>query len=262
MPRFGRMVASCGKTRLPGAVFLRYSAPAMQPQIIPLLRLQERDQKIRQFQKDLKDIPAMEARARARLAGDLAAEEKALAAMREVEVAIKNIELDVQTRRTTIKRLQDQQFETRKNDEFQALGHEIERYQKEISTLEDRELEQMLLLDDARAVLDEARGKLAQSQAQVDQEIAALAERAANVRVRLTEVEAERAGLTGDVPADDLEFYQRIFKKKGDSAVVPLVGETCGGCHMRVVIGTLQQLKQAEGLVQCESCGRILYIED
>jgi predicted nucleic acid-binding Zn-ribbon protein len=57
-------------------------------------------------------------------------------------------------------------------------------------------------------------------------------------------------------------MYDRIFKKKGDSAVSPMQGDMCGGCHMKVVIGTLQSLKQAEGITQCESCGRILYLEE
>lgn len=234
----------------------------MQAQIIQLLQVQERDQKIRHLQKDLKDLPRHEANAKLQLAGDQAAVEKTHAAVMAVELAIKSIELDVGTRRTTIKRLQDQQFETRKNDEFQALGHEIQRYQNEVSGLEDKELEQMEKLDLAKAEHTAAQARLAATQARVDEELKALAERATGLKARLTEVQSERAGLIGAVPADALELYDRIFKKKGDCAVAPLHGEMCGGCHMKVVIGTIQSVKQAEGLTQCESCGRILYLEE
>ncbi len=234
----------------------------MQAEIIQLLQVQERDQKIRQIQKDLKDVPSLEVRAKTQLAGDQAAVEKAHAAVMAVELAIKNIELDIGTRRTTIKRLQDQQFETRKNDEFQALGHEIQRYEKEVSSLEDKELDEMEKLETAKAAHAEAQSRLAATQARVDEELKALAERATGLRTRLSEVQAERAGLVGAVPEDSLELYDRIFKKKGDRAVAPLTGEICGGCHMKVVIGTIQSLKQAEGLTQCESCGRILYLEE
>lgn len=234
----------------------------MQDEIIQLLQVQERDQKIRQIEKDLKDLPKHEANAKMQLAGDQAAVDKAHAAVMAIEVAIKNIELDVGTRRTTIKRLQDQQFETRKNDEFQALGHEIQRYQNEVSGLEDKELEQMEKLEAAKAEHTAAKARLDATQARVDEELRALAERAEGLRKRLAEVRAERAGLVGAVPAEALELYERIFKKKGDAAVAPLHGEMCGGCHMKVVIGTIQSLKQAEGLTQCESCGRILYLEE
>jgi predicted nucleic acid-binding Zn-ribbon protein len=177
-------------------------------------------------------------------------------------LAIKNIEMDIGTRRTSIKRIQDQQFETRKNDEFQALGHEVERYQKEINGMEDKELEQMEKLEAAKAVQSDAQAKLAATQARVDEELVMLAERATGLQKRLGDLKVERAGLIGGVPEETLEMYDRIFKKKGDSAVSPLQGDMCGGCHMKVVIGTLQSLKQAEGITQCESCGRILYLEE
>jgi uncharacterized protein len=234
----------------------------MLPEIIKLLQIQERDQKIRQIQKDLKEVPNLETRARAQLAGDLAAVEKAHAAVMAVELAIKSIELDIGTRRTSIKRIQDQQFETRKNDEFQALGHEVERYQKEISGMEDKELEQMEKLDEAKGQQTQAQTRLAATQSRVDEELVMLGERAKGLQSRLSELKEERTGLIGGVPEDTLEMYDRIFKKKGDCAVAPLQGDMCGGCHMKVVIGTLQSLKQGEGITQCESCGRILYLEE
>jgi predicted nucleic acid-binding Zn-ribbon protein len=233
----------------------------MQPEIIALLPVQERDQKIHQLRKDLKDVPNLEARARTQLAGDLASLEKAHAAVQAIEVAIKSIELDIGTRRTSIKRIQDQQFETRKNDEFRALGHEIERYEAEVRALEDKELEQMELLENAQAIHTDAKTKLAATQSLVDEELAALKERETNLRSRLESLKAERITLISSVPEHALNLYDRIFKKKGDAAVVPLEGDICGGCHMKVVIGTIQSLKQEEGLTQCESCGRILYME-
>ncbi len=234
----------------------------MQAEIIKLLQVQERDQKIRQCQKDLKDVPVLEARAKTQLAGDVAAVEKAHHAVVAVELAIKSLELDVGTRRTSIKRLQDQQFETRKNDEFQALGHEIQRYQKEVSDLEDKELEQMEKLDAAKAAQAEAQARLAATQGRVDQELAVLGQRATALQARVVDLKKEREELAGAVPVEALELYDRIFKKKGDCAVAPLTGEMCGGCHMKVVIGTIQSVKQGEGLTQCESCGRILYLPE
>jgi predicted nucleic acid-binding Zn-ribbon protein len=234
----------------------------MQAEIIKLLQIQERDQKIRHIQKDLKEVPNLEARAKTQLAGDQAAVEKAHHAGQAVEVAIKNIQLDVGTRQTSIKRLQDQQFETRKNDEFQALGHEIQRYQKEVSGLEDKELEQMEKLEAAKAVHEAAKQKLVATQGRVDEELQMLKARAEGLQQRLADLKAERDVLATDVPEDVLELYDRIFKKKGDSAVAALTGEMCGGCHMKVVVGTIQSVKQGEGLTQCESCGRILYLDE
>jgi uncharacterized protein len=232
----------------------------MLPQISQLLQLQERDQRIRALQKELKDIPKNEALARTQLAGDLAAVEAALNKTREIEVLIKSLELDIQTRQNSIKRLQDQQFETRKNEEFQALGIEVQRYQRDISGLEDRELEHMETLETAKAAHRDAQTRLAATQARVNEELQALALRAAGVRQRLEAEQSERETLAAPVEPGTLDMYNRLFAKKPDAAVVALENGICGGCHMKVVIGTLQQLRQDEGLTQCESCGRILYL--
>ena len=224
-----------------------------------LLQVQERDQRILKFQKELKDIPLQQTRAKTQLAGDQALVEKATQTMKEIEVKIKGIELDIQTRNGTIKRLQDQQFETRKNDEFAALGHEIQRYQNDVRTLEDNELEQMEALEASKATLKQAQAKLAETQARVDTELKALDERAAGIQARVNDLQSERQKLAEPVDPDTLELYARIFNKKAD-AVAAVENGTCNGCHVKVVSSTIQSLKQATGLTHCDSCGRILYL--
>jgi uncharacterized protein len=232
----------------------------MHPEIPKLLQLQERDQKIRSLQKDLKDIPKHEAAAKAQLAGDTQAVETAQQGCREIEVKIKSLELDIQTRRNSIKRIQDQQFETRKNDEFQALGVEIQRYEGDIGKLEDQELELMETLEQAKAKLTTAQAKFQLTETHVNNDLKVLHERMSGVQQRLTELQAERVQLVGPIDPTALDLYNRLFAKKPDAAVSPLENGICGGCHMRVVSGTIQTAKAAESLAQCESCGRILYL--
>jgi predicted nucleic acid-binding Zn-ribbon protein len=233
----------------------------MHTAIPKLLQLQERDQRIRQLQKDLKDVPNQQARAKMQLAGDQAAVDAASQAVKETEVKIKSIQLDVQTRQTTIKRLQDQQFETRKNDEFAALGHEIKRYQEDVTKLEDGELEQMEALEGTKAKHKDAQAKLGETQKRVNEELKTLDERAETIIKRLDELNTERKELSTPIDEDTLDLYTRIFTKKGDAAVVPMENAICGGCHMKVVVGVIQSLKQSKTITQCESCGRILYME-
>ena len=148
----------------------------------------------------------------------------------------------------------------RKNDEFQALGHEIKRYEGDVRALEDTELEHMEALETVKAVLKEAQAKLAVTQARVDEDLKALAVRMEGVKSRLAQEEAERKKMAEPVPPAALDLYTRLFTKKGDAGVVALTNGICGGCHMKVVMGTVQQLKAGETLTQCESCGRILYL--
>lgn len=232
----------------------------MLPEITQLLKVQERDQRIRALNKELKDIPKNEAMAKMQLAGDQNAVDTANHHMKEIEVKIKGVELEIGTRQNSIKRMQDQQFETRKNDEFQALGHEIKRYEQDVHNLEDVELEHMETLEAAKAVLKENQAKLAVTQSRVDEDLKSLAVRAEGAKKRLAQEEEERRVLASPVESHILDLYSRIFTKKGDAAVVPLKNGICGGCHMKVVAGTIKDVRDGSALTECESCGRILYL--
>jgi predicted nucleic acid-binding Zn-ribbon protein len=233
----------------------------MLPAVAQLLQLQERDQRIRSLTKDLKDNPKLQERAKSRLADDEAGLAAAQGRMRDVELKIKNLELDVQTRRNTIARLKEQQFATRKNEEFQAMGHEIQRYEKEVTGLEDQELELMEQLEGVKPDFAAAQQKLAATKKLVEEELKELAERAKAIEARIGDLKNERTALVEPIDPTTLSLYERLMKSKGDSAVVLMEAGICTGCHVKVVSGTLQSLKADENITQCEQCGRILYQE-
>lgn len=231
----------------------------MLPVIRQLLDLQDRDQRIITLSKDLKNIPTLQERAKGRLADDEASVATAQARVREVELKIKNLELDANTRRNTIGRLKEQQFATRKNEEFRAMGHEIERYEKEISNLEDQELELMDQLEKVKPDLAAAQKALGVTKKSVDEEINELTERATAIKDRLAELNKERTDLATSVDSDALATYNRLLKSKGNSVVVPLDKDTCQGCHMKVVLATIQGVREQKEITNCEQCGRVLY---
>ncbi len=233
----------------------------MLPVVRQLLVLQDRDQSIRSLSKELKEIPNLKKRAETRLHDDTAAVEAALGKVREVELKIKSLELDIQTRKTTVTRLKDQQFATRKNEEFRAMGHEIERYEKEVYSLEDQEIELMEKLESVKPALTDAQKLQAATKKGVEEELIQLDERAKNLQARLADLQKERAELAEPIDPTPLGMYNRLMKSKGDAAVVLMEKHTCQGCHMRLVSGTLHSLDLDEEITQCEQCGRILYLE-
>ena len=76
--------------------------------------------------------------------------------MKENEVQISKIELDIETRKDSITKLKNQQLETKKNEEFAAMEHSINNYQDEISALEDDQLQLMENGEKLNKLLDEA----------------------------------------------------------------------------------------------------------
>jgi predicted nucleic acid-binding Zn-ribbon protein len=233
----------------------------VQPTIHSLLILQERDQKLLIVARDLERIPRDEAQANGALAADKADLDKAIDAQRQCEVATKKIELEIATRRNTILRLKQQQFETRKNDEYTALGNEALRYEREIDGLETKELESMELSDSLRLKVKEAEAQLARSQSLVNDDLTALSTKRNLLLARRVELQGERAALVAVVDLEVLPLYDRLMKTKNGTAVVHAGGGLCSGCHMKLVPTTLVKVLAALELVQCENCGRLLYAE-
>jgi len=193
------------------------------------------------------------------LAASVAGVERLKQKARQVEMDRKKLELDVGTRTETISRLKTQQYQTRKNDEFQAIGHEIERYENEIRKIEDEELELMVEADKLKADLGVEEKKSATVKESVARQTGDLESKSKTLQSRLEELTKERAEIAGKIDEDLLGRFERLFKSKGDAVVVALEHEVCTGCHMKVTTQTAHRAKAGKEIVSCENCGRILY---
>jgi predicted nucleic acid-binding Zn-ribbon protein len=195
----------------------------------------------------------------AQLAASKASAEALKQRVRQLEIDRKRLELDVGTRTETIARLKTQQYQTRKNDEFQAIGHEIERYENEIRKIEDEELELMVLADKVKADFSEEEKKATAVQNSVARQTADLEEKSKALDSQLQGLTRERSELAGKIDEDVLAGFERLFKSKGDAAVVAIEHGVCTGCHMKVTTATAASVRAGKEIVSCENCGRILY---
>lgn len=231
----------------------------MHSELEQLLILQDREQKIRQIRMEIETVPLRRKSLEAQLAASRASVETLKQRARQVEIDRKRFELDVGTRAETISRLKTQQYQTRKNDEFQAIGHEIERYENEIRKIEDDELELMVLADGVKADLAEEEKKAAAAQNSIARQTADLEEKSKALESQLQGLTTERSELAGKIDEDLLTSFERLFKSKGDAAVVAIEHGVCTGCHMKVTTATAARVKAGKEIVSCENCGRILY---
>jgi len=229
------------------------------PELEQLLVLQDRQQKIRQIQTEIGTVPLQRKNLESQLATSAAGVEALKQKSRQTEIDRKKLELDAGTRTESITRLKTQQYQTRKNDEFQAIGHEIERYENEIRKIEDEELELMVEADKVKGDLAAEEKKAATVKESIDRQITDLDEKSKVLQARLEELTKERSELAGKIDEDVLGRFERLFNSKGDAAVVALEHEVCTGCHMKVTTQTAHRVKAGKEIVSCENCGRILY---
>jgi predicted nucleic acid-binding Zn-ribbon protein len=231
-------------------------------EIEQLLRLQERDQKIKLITAELETVPLERQRTDQLLAAKSGAFDQVKQRGREIELQKKKLELDAQSRRDSIGKYKAQQYQTRKNDEFQAISLEIHRFEKEIEQIEDREIE---LMEQAERVQKESATmeqdlKAAKRQAEIQQ--ADLNKKETTLTERLREARKDRDQLTKGLDPNLLFQYTRLFANKDGDAVVPVEHEYCTGCHMKNTSALVHRVRLGRDIVHCEQCGRILYFAD
>ena len=230
------------------------------PELEKLLVLQEREQKKMRLERELaawpNEIKTLENR---RVEVRASAEKKRLEAQ-NAEVERKKLELEAEAHRAKAARYKIQQFETRKNEEFAALGTEIQREEKEVQEIEDRELELMAMGEkakkDAAVEAEAAKGKEAELTVKEDE----LKKKKVELEMRLADLMKEIESLALGVEAGLLGKYRRIMANKKDTAVVPVVhGTNCGGCHMKLTQGSALSAKGGKVDATCENCGRLIF---
>ena len=232
----------------------------MHPELEQLLVLQDRQQKIRQIQTEIKTVPLERSHLESQLAASAAGVDALKQKTRQLEVERKKLELDVGTRTESIARLKTQQYQTRKNEEFRAIGHEIERYENEIRKLEDQELELMIEADKMKGELEAVEKAARANKDTISRQLADLESKSKALETQQRELENEREAIASKIDPDLLDQFERLFNSKGDAAIVGVEHGVCTGCHMKVTTATAAQVKARKEIVSCENCGRILYL--
>ena len=230
----------------------------MLKEIEQLLVLQDRDRKLRTLRQELKNAPVERKQLEERLATAKKNAEATKHQGKEIEVERKGLEVEAQAKRDQIAKYNVQKFQTRKNEEYRALTNEIERFEAEIRSIEDKELDLMERTEQLKPQIAEAEKAAQAATESVERLLKDLEAKVKTLEEQIATVEAERATLAGEVEEDLLDTYQRLFATKGD-AVVGMENEVCTGCHMKITASTKARAKAERELVNCEQCGRILY---
>lgn len=67
--------------------------------------------------------------------------------------------------------------------------------------------------------------------------------------------------LATEVDGELMKRYLRAKQHNGANPVVPVRDSKCSGCNMSLPTAALKRIRAEDGIVECENCGRILYVE-
>ncbi len=231
----------------------------MQEIIEKLLILQDRDRKLVRVTQELAHIGPERDGLHKKAAATQSSLEAAKLRVKQIETERKQRDLEIESKKTQIEKYANQQLQTRKNEEYKALAHEIEMAKETIFKIEDAEIVLMEQAEAAQKEVARATTEAAAAKKLVDDQIGLLNGREENLKKELTELTSSRAQLAGAVDESTRNRYERIFKSKGENVVVGVEHSSCGGCHMKLPAQIVTNCRAQAELVTCPNCGRILY---
>jgi hypothetical protein len=168
-------------------------------------------------------------------------------------------EKDLEDNRVKRQKYEGQLYQVKTNKEYSAVLAEIEDVKQEKARIEEEILTLMEVGERLAADVKEAEAHLRSREVEGRGQQAELEEKLRGVEADLGGIKSERGELAGRLPALVLVDYDKLLRHRGVAIVEVTKPNFCGGCRVTITPQRLQELRQQNALIHCESCGRYLY---
>jgi predicted nucleic acid-binding Zn-ribbon protein len=188
-------------------------------------------------------------------------------AIKETEIEdlgknIQTLEQKIQEVGAKIKKLEGQQANIKKADEFNALTQEMTQAERERISVEQKVSD----LVDKRVAEEEMLAKIKDSlKGSEENSLNLEKEIQASIKVINEEgalLKEQRDGLSTQANGEILQIYERLLRNKKGRVVVPIENRTCSGCHIVLTAQHENLVRKGENLVFCEHCSRIHFWQE
>jgi len=205
-----------------------------------------------------------------RLLGVLDERRKALQAqIRQLEATVKNDEVEMASFDERVEKLREQLNAAKTSKEYSAFLSEINTIKADKGAVEERAIEAMTRLEELRASVTEVDAERKERKGVRDVAAADRDQRAADVRERLEELEAERKQAAEEVPAEALRVFESLVTQRDDEVMAPIEEHSrrhmeyaCGACQVLLPVELVSRLLGRGELTRCVNCGSILFVEE
>lgn len=170
----------------------------------------------------------------------------------------KKLEIEVDSLNDALVKFQKQMREIKTNREYDALTTEIANRKLKISENEEKILELMGAIDELEDKKIEDKKKFEEIQRNNTAQLETLKKEMNSVGTTVKIKEDERRNVTVRIDKRLLATYDRIKKGKGAEVVVVVRKGACGACYKSLPPQRIQEIKMENGIITCDSCGRIL----
>jgi predicted nucleic acid-binding Zn-ribbon protein len=225
-----------------------------------LYRLQQVDSQIDQIQARLKAI-------REALENDLelrTATQQFTAAdntYKDAQRALKQSEVEVEKQRIKIEQTEASLYSGRVHNpkELQDLQKDVASLKRYLETLEERELDAMLVVETSENQSQIAKTQLEHVQSSKSDQNQDLTLESAALHKNLERLNTERQAVIRDIAQQAISTYNQLRQQRRGIAVATLTDAACAACGTTLTPSQQQTARTTSQLFHCPSCGRILF---
>jgi len=142
--------------------------------------------------------------------------------------------------------------------ELTNLQHEVETLKARRDQREEKALEIIDQVELSETSVARISSELETLKAEWQRQQQQLSNELERLKAILSDLRHKRQLLTNEIDPETIEFYQELRKEKG-MAVAKVEQGICRGCRISLPITELHRARSGN-LVQCSSCGRILFL--
>ena len=187
--------------------------------------------------------------------------ENAKTALRQAESLLKNAEFESSNQRIKLEQAEASLYSGRIQHpkELQDLQKDIASIKRNLSSHEDQQLENMLLVENAQAENETSQKGYDATQGRVISENASLKTEFVVVQKELENLNSQRMAVLPGIDPLSLTLYDSLRQKRSGLAVSSVIENACDTCGSSLTPALAQSVRTSNQLVLCPMCGRILY---
>jgi hypothetical protein len=143
--------------------------------------------------------------------------------------------------------------------ELQELQNEITLLNRILTSLEDKQLEAMLEVEEAEEKLMWANEGLHEAQTKLIERNAELNGEKEKLISQINRLESERKATLPTISPADIVLYDQLRKSRNGVAVSKINSKSCAACGTTLTAALVQATQSTGQLMRCPTCSRILY---
>lgn len=171
----------------------------------------------------------------------------------------KELEGEAEAKQKLVQKHQGELNSLKSNDAYKAMLGEIDAAKKAVIEIEDRVLVVMEAIDAADREFKEGEKKFKADEAALKAEVSRLEAAKADAVAVAAKRKEERDAFAATIPGNVVAQYDAVRAKRDGVAIVPMVNNSCAGCHMTLPPHRVNDVNKGKAVVICESCSRIIY---